>query len=85
MDIFPDARFEPTRTASEAMEMQGLTLQDAVNAVRNFMNAWEGRRANQRWFQGPSTRGSLVNVLVEVRTATLIRVIIIHRVWRQEG
>ncbi len=46
-------RIEPTIAAQKHLEAAGLTVGDAINALRAYGSTWQGRRSNQTWFQGP--------------------------------
>ena len=78
MATYPGARFEPTELALDQMSEQGLEGQYVVDAIQDYGARREGIKPNQFWYRGPRNRHPTIEVLIEERGPTLVKIITVH-------
>ena len=73
----PNARFSATNLANDRFTLFGIDINTAIYVVHHSRVKSPGKRGNQHWYQGETTDGRTLNVLVESDYPTVAKIITI--------
>ena len=78
-DPYFGVRYIVTNLAMGILASFGMTVNDAINAVRNCNIQAPARKADQRWCYGPALNGTEIQVLIQETTSpNIVRIVTVR-------
>ena len=65
-DPYRGMHYAGTSLAHERVAALGLTINDAVRAVRNYTSSWPALKEGQRWYHGSTSQDVGLDVLIQL-------------------
>ena len=75
-----EARFSATRLADDRFALLEIDINAAIWVVHNCRVKSPGKRSNQHWYQGETSDGRTLNVLVESDYPTVAKIITVTEI-----